>query len=884
MMSDVSSKDTNYNLIFDWERPVEPLAPLTNSQRNIVLDLCQEIKEIGPLYKLQLPKREEKTKAECNQGIPSKINNTREFLHWYADKETEWLDREDDHYKKYLQHLADQKDECGGLLSQVEKCLSHLKDLSQEYQKVSNKTNSLHQVSEELLADQMKLIGVRDDIKERLNHFKSLDRFTQSLDNASLNVHSTNLEASFDQLNQHINYHKTHSTFKESYSYLSRYEQCLRRLLSLVKNHISSGLSVAAAQASANSASHYAKFQVARYNLQPLIAIIEARVSVSPMYESTLAECQETYVNIRQSLIGPSVTKTMEGLVPSSTSSTALDHCSLMRSACAFLVHLCLDEHRLYKQFFSTQTEIFNKYLEILCTSLYDSTRPLVIHMKHLESLAELCSILKLEMIQEQVNNNREALGPFGIVAEQLLEDVQERLVFRALMYLRTDVAEYKPSPGDLAYPEKLHMMQSIAQSLHEQEVYALTRSDSRSSLVSSASSRTSQEVSKINNPPSLPTSSPADLHGMWYPPVRRTLLCLSRLYRCVERPTFQGISQEALTLCMESVKHASTLISSNKSPLDGEMFQIKHLLILREQIAPFQVDFTVKEMALDFTKMKNAAYQLLNKRTRLFSLSSSNALLEFLLEGSPEVREQWLDSRKDVDKGLKASCEAFILHATHHLMPNFLPTLEKSEEWQPKETLKDQAWAKPEVLSSLVQTAINSIKSRLPGLQATMQLYLANRDTEFILYRPIKNNVVGCFTRLTQLLTTGGYTADEQTLVGCPSPEQAYILVSSASLLQPPSRKTSTEAPPHTSKSSAPQTITEDTTVQSTEAAYQTPADVAPQTLAEVAPQTPADVAPQTPAVVAPQTPADVAPHTPADVAPQTSAEALTITGNAQS
>lgn len=71
-------------------------------------------------------------------------------------------------------------------------------------------------------------------------------------------------------------------------------------------------------------------------------------------------------------------------------------------------------------------------------------------------------------------------------------------------------------------------------------------------------------------------------------------------------------------------------------------------------------------------------AFQLLNKRTRLFSLSSNNAILEFLLEGSLEVREQWLDSRKDVDRGLKASCEAFILHATHHLLPNFLPTLEK--------------------------------------------------------------------------------------------------------------------------------------------------------------------------------------------------------------
>lgn len=53
-----------------------------------------------------------------------------------------------------------------------------------------------------------------------------------------------------------------------------------------------------------------------------------------------------------------------------------------------------------------------------------------------------------------------ESLEAFGKICLQLLQDVQERLVFRAHLYLQSDILNYKPSAGDLAYPEKLEMME----------------------------------------------------------------------------------------------------------------------------------------------------------------------------------------------------------------------------------------------------------------------------------------------------------------------------------------------------------------------------------------------------------------------------------------
>ena len=37
-----------------------------------------------------------------------------------------------------------------------------------------------------------------------------------------------------------------------------------------------------------------------------------------------------------------------------------------------------------------------------------------------------------------------------------MLEDVQQRIVFRAQRYIQTDIRGYNPAPGDLAYPDKL--------------------------------------------------------------------------------------------------------------------------------------------------------------------------------------------------------------------------------------------------------------------------------------------------------------------------------------------------------------------------------------------------------------------------------------------
>ncbi|EDW44611.1 conserved oligomeric Golgi complex subunit 3 [Drosophila sechellia] len=807
------------NRLMQWESKTDPLAALSIQQEEHLDVLTNLWRDSGPSAPApatpsQADPTDSKAAASSQSGddikLPAEgLQNTNEFLLWFADVSAEIEQRGDADYHKYLQQLEQRKAECSHMLDQIAGAMERLGALCDEYDFVSQKTSALNTASEQLIEEQERLQDLSHEIQRRLHYFSQVELLNQRLQSPTLSVASEAFRECLNKIDECLNYIEENPKFKDAAAYNVKYRQCLAKASGLVRNYVTSVINQAteatlhpknnvpdaAAALKAPDAAfalYYGKYQTAAAKVKRVAQLIESRSEHSLDYAQLMADLQQHYLAQRASVMSPAVNLSIQNVKVAHKG----DHCSLTRSACAFLVHVCQDEQRLFYQFFSTGAPHLTVYLEGLCTILYDTMRPFIIHINHLETLAEICSILRIEMLEEHVQQNPVALEAFATIAHQLLQDVQERLVFRAHLYLQSDIQNFNPSSGDLAYPEKLEMMESIALSL--QEPAPLRRSDSRNSMISSVSSAVETEsvataytVKQMN--------SPADLHGMWYPTVRRTLVCLSRLYRCVDRPIFQGLSQEALKLCIQSVSHAAGKISANKTPIDGELFEIKHLLILREQIAPFRVDFTVKETSLDFSKVKTAAFGLLQKRKQLFSMGSNNALLEFLLEGTPQIKEHLLDSRKEVDRQLKSVCERYIKDAVHMLVGPLITFLDKAQSLLAQSTpatpqspestkasyvLRQSPWASPQQISSIIQETQRLIKAKLAVLQRSMQLYLSNRDTEFIIFRPIRNNIIQSFVKLEQLLTTNGYSTDDMIITSCPSAEQVSILLSSASIL----------------------------------------------------------------------------------------------------
>ncbi|KAI7808344.1 conserved oligomeric Golgi complex subunit 3 [Triplophysa rosa] len=810
-LSELTEKETREKLSH-WDRRTEPMAPLTDKQTDSILeiraaaeespippelpieDICSlTSRSLRSSFTATLPESTEEVLLHGFQMLElgnERIQTAQQFFSWFSKLQAHMDQDEASKYRKTRDVLYSYQQQCDAILTDVNVALEHLDSLQKQYLFVSTKTGTLHEACEQLLKEQSELVDLARSIQEKLSYFNELENINTKLNSPTLSVNSEGFIPMLSKLDECVEYVSSHPSFKDHPVYLTKFKQCLSKAMHLMKSHTVNTLRNLTAQLTRRDplgapnvdnafTLYYVKFRAAAPKVKRLIEQVEQRSGKIPEYQQLLDEIHQCYLDQREILLGPSINSTMTDL----TSQNNKDHCALVRSGCSFMVHVCQDEQQLYNEFFSKPTSKLDELLEKLCLSLYDVLRPRIIHVVHLETLSELCGILKNEMLEDHVQNSVLQLGAFDAVVKQMLEDVQERLMYRTHIYIQTDITGYNPAPGDLAYPEKLEMMEKIAQSLKEEQM-KLT-SNSAFSDVQLEGSENKKLL--LSDPRLQSTVSPADLHGMWYPTVRRTLVCLSKLYRCIDRAVFQGLSQEALSACIQSLLKASDVIKQNKTPIDGQLFLIKHLLIMREQIAPFHADFAIKEISLDLKKTREAAFKIFNPMTvpKFFRLNSHNAILEFLLEGSPEIKEHYIDSKKDVDRHLKAGCEQFIQQRTHMFVGSLEEFLTKVDALRtmavqggPTYNLSQQPWAQPAKINDVVMATYRILKNKLPGTLQSMSLYLANKDTEFILFKPVRNNIQQVFQRLHALLQEE-YSGEDLQIIACPSMEQINLLLS---------------------------------------------------------------------------------------------------------
>ncbi|RXH74860.1 hypothetical protein DVH24_029581 [Malus domestica] len=739
-----------YNFASHWEQNT----PLTEQQQAAISTLSHSVAErpfppnlaqdrtTGHQNGLTVSTKDSSFGSEHSAAIEAVLVNTNQFYKWFTDLEAALKSETEEKYRHYLDTLTERIQTCDGILGQVDDTLELFNELQDQHQAVATKTRTLHDACDRLLIEKQRLIEFTEALRSKLNYFDELENITTNFYSPNMNVLHENFLPLLKRLDECISYVESNPQYAESSVYLLKFRQLQSRALGMIRSHVLSVLKGASSQVLAairgsggNNASVsegveasviYVRFKAAASELKPVLEEIEGRASRKE-YTQILTECHKLYCEQRLSLV--------RGIVHQRISEFAKKEAlpSLTRSGCAYLKQVCQLEHQLFDHFFPSSAEDVSSLaplIDPLSTYLYDTLRPKLIHETNVDFLCELVDILKVEVLGEQLSRRSESLAGLRPTLERILADVHERLTFRARTHIRDEIANYFPLDEDLDYPAKLE--RSAADQLET-------------------------------------TSADENLvFKTWYPPLEKTISCLSKLYRCLEPEVFTGLAQEVVEVCSVSIQKAGKLITKRSSPMDGQLFLLKHLLILREQIAPFDIEFSVTHKELDFSHLLEHLRRILRGQASLSDWSRSTSLARTL---SPRVLESQIDAKKDLEKSLKTTGEEFIMSVTKLVVDPMLSfitkvTAVKGSQNQKVDSvmakpIKDHAFATPDKVAELVQKVAAAIQQELPMVMTKMKLYLQNPSTRTILFKAIKTNIVEAHVRV-QTLLKDEYSAEE--------------------------------------------------------------------------------------------------------------------------
>lgn len=187
-----------------------------------------------------------------------------------------------------------------------------------------------------------------------------------------------------------------------------------------------------------------------------------------------------------------------------------------------------------------------------------------MIHQNDMDVLCDLVGILRTEILLQGIKTKGLTVNALEPIVHRMIQDVQERLIFKAASFISDRLRAFKPKQEELNYPD---ILQSLSQTMQEN----------------------SGKIVYVN----------------WYPTLNITIALLNKLYRALDIGVFESLAQEAISHCASSLIDASKKVSERKTVTDGELFLIKHLLAFCEQISGFEANFRTTQVVLDFSHLR---------------------------------------------------------------------------------------------------------------------------------------------------------------------------------------------------------------------------------------------------------------------------------------
>ncbi|KAF8490342.1 Sec34-like family-domain-containing protein [Russula emetica] len=570
------------------------------------------------------------------------VQTPEQFYDWFALIDRSVAHSQEAHFRQHLSRVSEHLDMCDKLVSRVDQVDAEVVSMLDKWRSVEEGGKSLQDASQKLLDERDHLVELQEAIGTSLEYFQELEHATRLLNHPGESlVLQTDFLYMVERVNVCIEFLKSHRNYKEAEVYLLRFQQCMTRAMTLIKMYFVGSLRALTQDVSrrlfeqdvsdtAQMHLLYTRFTTVAGQLAPLLGEFERRARTHPdELGALLSECHVAYFGARKSLLVARLTEQIRGLDPTRT-----ELVELTRSGCSYLKQLCTEEFDLYRAFFSSGKEELYQYLETLCDYLYDDL---------------LCTVLQALMVLDQplddeTEEDGEKDNEFGRLhirqlLQMVLQDAQTRLFFKAQAVIQSEIRYYAPTAQDLAYPDKLVAAQG-----------APIRYENREK----------ESISRLFEGPGL------NQRETWFPTLSKTVWVLSQLHDYVQPAIFNDIAQEAVSLCHVSLLSAAERLRA-KNAFDGQLFLVRHLLILREITR--NLDLVQKDESTGNGGNGSAdSYGVADTVSSVLSRTSTLLPGSLFTSLASTRAEHLADAKRGIDQDLKRACEAVISMASEPL------------------------------------------------------------------------------------------------------------------------------------------------------------------------------------------------------------------------
>ncbi|AQZ12861.1 COG3 (YER157W) [Zygosaccharomyces parabailii] len=624
-----------------------------------------------------------------------------------------------DPYAKYTlfsERLGSHIHEYENIISQSQKVNNELEEAIKMFHDISTNTKTFVNKTKGMYDEYTRLSLLHEQIPRILEYFDALDPIMRRLNHASTSnvVRKNSFKNMMGNIDASLCFLEEHEDLKDAASYRIRFKRCLIKACELISsylNHILKQLyveineklmsSIGSSSAS-KEALLYNKFASLAEEYRGQVIEIISRVNKDRYQRyrdelgSILNDCYETYFQTRMRLLHPSIYQRLNEITLQDKKLLLIN---FIQDGKTYFQQLCNDEYQLFIKFFpeSESKWKINLWFVQLCEPVYDCVRVRVLRESDISTLCDALTLFgqyyefeeESEEYQKQFSQIR-----YDKVFEPIVQGLQTTLILRVQVYVHQNIVKYTPTKDSFIIANRKSSLNDLRSSKEKEDPMVISFMKSF------------QDQLGADNVESLES---------YYPPLVRGLALLSRIYEMINSVVFDDLAHHIVHDCMLSLKTAYNKVQHSTNDLNNfevKLAYLKNLLMLRQQLQNFNIQYSVNETYLDFSGMETFFKSVTaGARSLRFRDSSVLSLAKGLV---PKVVNNLVDARSELMLDLRNIIKDFTEAAAKSVIQNTLIIDNKGDD------------------STLIQKNMllrQNVEDKFPRIYAEICIYVKDKE-----------------------------------------------------------------------------------------------------------------------------------------------------------